>query len=246
MSTALVVGLGHMGSFHRDVLTKHLGYTVTTVDPDPSRGADYATIAEACLPRDYDVAVVAAPAERLVECAFELAGTPLLVEKPFATNVRDATMLAAYLDSRKAPVAVDFTERFNPRLVELREHLQGREIVAARFTRWSVKPSWNVGLDLLVHDIDLAYHLGLVQRLEGFPGITYDTRADAPRNVRRIEVDTADGQMFWANLLDHGKSPLTILWHNFLINHPYTPRPAHAVRALKALAMLPAQAEVPA
>src|SRR6187431_1976015 len=113
---ALVVGRGRMGAFHEKVL-RDLGYDVTTVDPEPARGADFATVEEALPKFDeaswqpttsrFDVAVVAVPPEHLLDTAYRLAGTPkLLIEKPFALNTRNASMLAAYLKASGSAVCV--------------------------------------------------------------------------------------------------------------------------------------------
>lgn len=237
-----------MGGFHRKALSD-LGYEVTTVDPDPMRQAGYRHLRGA-YPRhprqEYDVACVAVPARQLVEVAYELAGVPrLLVEKPFATSEPEAAMLAAYLEASGSKVAVGFVERFNPRLRELRERIEGHEVTGARFTRWSDRPSWDVPLDLLIHDIDLARNLGLGLAHGDVP-VSYDARAEQPRNVRRVEVDlrprrsgedhlALSNRMAWANLLDHGQSPLHALWHAFLTDHAHTPGAGAAVAAHHAL-----------
>ena len=235
---ALVVGLGHMGRFHHKVLSD-LGYHVFSVDPDPGAGADYLSLREARMMREFDVACISCPAERLGDCAFDMAGTPMLVEKPFATNLRDAELLRAYLESKGSAVAVGFVERFNPHVRDLRERLRcSVEIAGAHFTRWSVRSSWDVGLDLLIHDVDLAYCLGVDSAT-----VSYDARADMSLTIRRIEVDVLmmgsvmERETIRADLLAHRQSPLHALWHAFLSGGDY-PRPSDAIRAHGALQAL--------
>lgn len=228
MNTALVVGYGRMGRFHARTL-RDLGYTVITVDPDPTTGADHASIAEATLATkgEFTAAAVATPAEALVETAFQLAGTPMLIEKPYATNMRDGTMLAAYLHQAGAPVCVGFVERFNPRIRELHPGFY----TTAHFTRWNDRPSPDIPTDLLLHDVDLMIHLGI-----SLNQATFDTRDAQPERVRRIVLGNHynDEPTTTVDLMDHDQSPLHALWHAFLSGKP-VPGPRDALRALELL-----------
>jgi predicted dehydrogenase len=250
MKRALVVGLGQMGGFHHNVLQNHLGYTVDTVDIRPEAGARYASVREARLRTRYDVAVAAVPADQLYDSAYDLVGIPhVYVEKPFASTMEHAAMLGAFL-SEHGKVCVGYLERFNPAVQELRRKLHEScvwEVRAMRFVRWSHRPSPNVTTDLLTHDIDLAHYLMGSNRdlWENSAALgnrcTFDTRANAKECVRSIEVDVrvedeyagCELELTWgANLLAHRASPLTILWHNFLLGNQ-VPTPLDAVRALR-------------
>ena len=221
---ALVVGLGRMGSFHRKVLLD-LGYDVTTVDPNRALRADHSTVAAAG--RFYDVAAIACPAENLGEAAIELAGIPMLVEKPFALGPAEGHKLAARLEG--TPVCVGFVERFNPHIRALKSWIAGLDVTQARFVRWSDRPTWDIDLDLRLHDIDLAYHLGVEAVAE------FDTRAESEAKVRRIEIIHRDAhgqpRNLTADFIDHIQSPLHALWHAFLSGHDH-PGPEDALRAL--------------
>lgn len=239
-SRALVVGYGRMGRIHAKVLAD-LGYTITTVDPYAD--ADHPTIADAALGQfdRYDVAAIACPAEHLAEAAFQLAGTPMLVEKPFAPGLQQAAMLAAYLEQAGAPVCVGFTERFNPQVRQLAAIRDRMRPTAVRFVRYSDRPSHDTVTDLLIHDVDLASHLQLWTTAD----VTFDIRADQPEKARRIEIDYQDhagtDQQISVDLMDHQQSPLHALWHTFLTGGGY-PKPSAAVRALE---ILPHVATVP-
>lgn len=239
---ALVVGYGRMGAFHAKVL-RDLGHDVVTVDPDPNRRADFATIAEARptwtferamtepRPEPFAVAAVAVPAQHLLDTAYQLAGTPkLLVEKPFATCTRDASMLAAYLHSCNSDVCVGLVERFNPVVRALKPLLRDgtlRDIRHVKFTRWNDRPSFDLDLDLKLHDVDLSAYLRLSCHLE------FDTRDRARKRVRRIDVTHADG-VYTVDLMAHELSPLHGMWHAFLTDGDY-PRPANVIHAHRLL-----------
>ena len=236
---ALIVGAGKMGSFHARVL-RDLGYTTTTVDPDPAKCADYRTIREALLAYPghllsggFDIAAIACPPEYLLDSAFQLAGMRMLVEKPFATNSRDAAMLGAYLKAAGAPVCVGFVERFNPRFRDL-QALRNRVIIKRlRFTRWNDRPSPDVLTDLRLHDVDLARVLCVGDHIAEF-----DTRAEQSRRVRHIQMTYCDPsagaeqRRCTFDLMEHNQSPLHALWHAFLTGQK-VPTPDDAVRALQ-------------
>jgi predicted dehydrogenase len=230
---ALVVGLGRMGTFHAKVLHE-LGYDITTVDPDPERGADYRTIGQATTMGTaygtHDIAVVAAPIPHLADCAFQLAGIKhLLVEKPFATTAQEASMLHAYLKAQGSSVCVGYVERYNPVIREYAQRIRqmprhGSQL-AVTFTRWTDQPSADTGLDMAVHDIDLAWHLGL-----GCEDLIFDTRADQNQKLRRLRI----GHDTHLDLMAHNGSPLHALWHSFLTGQQH-PGPLDAIRTLQHL-----------
>lgn len=236
---ALVVGLGRMGSFHRRAL-QDLGYDVVSVDPDPTRGAEFSALEEALgAVKRLPIAVVATPIEALVPTAYTLAGTKkLLVEKPFAPTEGEARMLGAYLAEQGSDVAVGFVERYNPCLREFQSPWWPGSSTPrpVRFTRWSDRPSVDPALDLLTHDVDLAFHLGLTKGvIESDPlwNVEFDVRTGQDRKVRLIEVkgdDRLEGSV--VDLMMHDLSPLHAMWHSFLMNRP-VPTPLDAARAIR-------------
>lgn len=190
-----------MGGFHRKVL-RDLGLDVSTVDPDPSAGADWLTVPKHTIP---EVVCVATPMGSLAEQAAEWAGHEgwLLVEKPGATTVQDARALSLALEGQR--VAVGYVERFNPQARRVRAHLQDVVPSFARFTRWNNRPCPDVRLDLMSHDVDLARWLEL-------PCIAMFDCA-APRPTRRREVEVGG---LTVDLTAHDTSPLHAQWHTFL------------------------------
>jgi predicted dehydrogenase len=217
---ALVIGLGRMGRFHSRAL-RDLGFDVSTVDSDPTAGADYLSVPA----RDWDAVCVATPIDTLAEQAAawgEFRGN-LLVEKPFAASVGEAVQLADTLAF--ADVAVGYVERFNPQVRALKAKLEGRVLTTGRFVRWSDRPSCDPDLDLRTHDIDLARFLGV-------PNPSFDVQTEICKR-RTVEVDTL-ATTHRADLMDHDTSPLHAQWHAFLSGQP-TATPEDAVAALSAL-----------
>jgi predicted dehydrogenase len=228
--------MGRMGTFHAKVLHE-LGYDITTVDPDPDKSADHRTIGQATISTamrsgKHDIAVVAAPIPNLAECAFQLAGVKhLLVEKPFATTSQEAAMLSAYLKAAGSNVCVGYVERYNPVIRANADHIRrmprhGKQL-GVTFTRWSDQPSEDVGLDLQVHDLDLAWHLHLSGE-----ALTFETVAQMRDKARRIEIYGGEGGPLRLDLMDHQSSPLHALWHSFLTGQQH-PGPQDATRTLQ-------------
>lgn len=238
---ALVVGLGRMGSFHAKVL-RDLGYDVTTVDPDPARGADLAHVPGR---EHFEVACAAVPIPLLPQVARQVAARVrprhLLVEKPFAPTSAQAVSLAAELRRDVHAVAVGFVERFNPQVRALRDSL-ARDAAAGSparhvlFRRWNDRPSPDVALDLRLHDVDLALWLGVSAVAE------FDTRTTLGARVRSVRATNTDGAREF-DLMDHEVSPLHALWHTFLSGGDY-PTPDDAVHAHRFLDLFHAPQEV--
>lgn len=163
---AVVVGCGHMGSYHVRAL-RRLGVDVVTVDPDPAKGAMYPTL-DAAPPVEY--AVVAAPVEHLADeaRAAMLRDMHVLAEKPFAPDVARGRELCALAAQRGLTLAVGYTERGNPAVRALRDHLYlAGEIESIWIHREGPAPQTPraVVADLAVHDIDVLRFLGLAPRL---------------------------------------------------------------------------------
>ncbi|MHB9004280.1 MAG: Gfo/Idh/MocA family protein, partial [Coriobacteriia bacterium] len=123
MLKAAVVGAGAMGRHHTRILGAmvdvELGYVV---DPDSERAGALAgpvgaqTVGSIQDLPDLDIAVVATPTESHLEIASALmdSGVSVLVEKPLALNVEQATALVARAKDRGVTLAVGHVERFNP------------------------------------------------------------------------------------------------------------------------------------
>lgn len=215
---ALVVGYGRMGAFHKKAL-EDLGFTVTTVDP--AGHADHRTVPY----WTWDAAAVATPVDQLATITRRLllAGTPTLVEKPVARTLLQVKRLRITQLAAGTPCAVGFVERFNPTITALKGE-PSSQVTTATFTRINDRPSWDLDLDLRLHDVDLALYLGLDPA-----HCTFRTQAAADRKVRRI--DTPEHSV---DLTAHTRSPLHHLWRAFMRGDDY-PTLTDAVNAHQAL-----------
>lgn len=156
----MVVGLGVMGVNHTRVLRK-LGAKVYTVDPH-NKHAAYPTITAA---PPADIACIATPPDQLsVNAAVALKlGMDVLVEKPMAVHPEDAHHLASLAEESGLKLRVGYTERFNPALLALKDHLGmvGRvRHIGLRRLGPAARGDTGVALDLASHDLDVLRFLG--------------------------------------------------------------------------------------
>ena len=169
---AVVVGCGHMGGYHVRAVER-LGIDVATVDPDPGTGAAHATLA-AAPPAEF--AIIAAPVPHLAQQARAAlrAGMHVLVEKPFAADVAEGRELCDLAGQRGLTLAVGYTERANPAVRALRDHLHlAGAISGVTIHREGPPPRSprDVIADLAVHDIDVLRFLGFEPSLQSIvPG----------------------------------------------------------------------------
>jgi predicted dehydrogenase len=165
-----VVGAGIMGANHARVLHRLPGAQVTlVVDPDEDCGRALARSVDAewapdagAVPELADAAVVATPTGSHADVGVGLlrAGVDLLVEKPIAVTLADATRLVEAAADGARVLAVGHVERFNPAVLELDRVVD--DLVHLELTRigpFSPRVSTDVVLDLMIHDLDLALTL---------------------------------------------------------------------------------------
>lgn len=164
-----VLGCGHMGRIHVEKLAAHVDLVV--IDP---AGVPEGLPSADEVPQDIDAAIVAVPASEHAQVAIPLLerGVPCLIEKPLASDLRDARRLAAF-----PKCSVNHQERFNPAVLALPDDLQPRYIRVERLAAPSGRGSdVDVVHDLMIHDLDLLLHLagGSVTELRavGVPVIT--------------------------------------------------------------------------
>ena len=238
-----VVGMGNMGQRHARVL-RDLGHEVVTVDTDPARKPDYATLPRA------DTACIATPPSALFEQAAGAIerGMDVLVEKPMALTAGQAKALGARARLKQRRLAVGYTERHNPVITVLAAQLprlgRVRHITIQRLGPAPVHPT-PVWLDLATHDLDVLRFLGFAPQLLHVAGgedhlvSTYQHgRATAtieashlhPAKVRTISVTgtcgmlSADYQAQTLDLFTHDSvsrlpvrqaEPLRLQWDRF-------------------------------
>lgn len=166
-----VVGLGMMGRHHVRLARSTEGTRLVGVhDPmgDPHGVAgdvpNQPTVA-ALIDSGVDAVVVAAPTEDHLPVGLELveAGVHVLIEKPLATDVDEASTLLAAIEKAGVIGAVGHVERFNPAIRALKRRLldlELGELYQLSTSRQGPFPDRirDVGVikDLGTHDVDLA------------------------------------------------------------------------------------------
>lgn len=165
-----VVGAGIMGSNHARVIARLPGAEVAAVvDSDRGRGevlaaahgvrwaGDLGTVA-----RHVDAVVVACPNAFHADVAVQSieAGLAVLVEKPIAETLADADRIVTAADRAGVLAMVGHIERFNPVVIELAELLGSAEhLEIDRVGPFTPRIASGVVNDLMIHDLDLCWHL---------------------------------------------------------------------------------------
>jgi predicted dehydrogenase len=196
-----VIGAGAMGRHHARVYAELEGVELVAVaDPDERRRAD---IAKRTGARAYDhylrlfeqekldavsVAVPTSQHHEAVVCAFEH-GVHVLVEKPIAATVEEATDLIRRREKNGLTLAVGHIERHNPAVIELYRRLGEGElgkVFQVHSRRMSPFPAYvrdvGVTLDLATHEIDI------IRSLVGSPLLRL--YAETSRNVHATQEDS--------------------------------------------------------
>jgi predicted dehydrogenase len=166
-----VVGCGHMGSLHASKLAAIPDVRVASVaDSDAARATALAGRVGARSFVDWrealdrvDAVVVAVPPERHCEIALAALerGLHVLVEKPIAATVEEATRLVEAAERRSVVFQVAHIERFNPAFQSIAARVDRPLFVdAERLAGFQPRAKdVDVVLDLMIHDIDLALTL---------------------------------------------------------------------------------------
>jgi len=162
-----VVGAGRMGKLHARVLSEMDRAELTcvvdineTTARAVARQRDCEALTEAADAVDrVDAAIIAVPTAHHLEAArpFVAAGKPVLIEKPFTSDVAGGRQLIALAEKTGTSVQVGHTERFNPTFLAVRKYaIAPKFIEANRISPFTFR-SADVGvvLDMMIHDIDL-------------------------------------------------------------------------------------------
>ena len=166
-----VVGVGHLGQAHARVLAESPGVElVGVVDTNPDQAAAVADRhgakvfdSHADLAECVDAACIVVPTVHhyMVACDFLKRGIPLLIEKPLAINLEQATELVDLSRTHRAILQVGHIERFNPAYEELRTRTIRPKFVECERHGTFTGRSIDIGcvLDLMIHDLDLLLDL---------------------------------------------------------------------------------------
>jgi len=162
-----VVGVGHLGKHHARLLAAMPGVHLVGVADlvlERAQAAVAGTAAEAMT--DYhallgrvDAVVVAVPtvAHLTVARPFLERGTAVLVEKPMAASVAEATEMLELATRSGATLAVGHTERFNPAMAVALPSLKTPRFIEVH--RMSGFPERSLDIDVIfdvmIHDLDI-------------------------------------------------------------------------------------------
>ena len=187
-----VVGVGHLGQHHARMYRELAGVEFAgAYDSDPKK-SNFKTLE--ALADAVDAVSVATPTDSHLAVAklFLERGKHCLVEKPIATNVRDAETLVALARQHNCVLQVGHVERFNPVMRYLNEVLtEARFIEVHRLSPYPGR-STDIGvvLDLMIHDLDVV--LSLVKA----PLVSVDA---VGINVLSVSEDIANARLKFAN-----------------------------------------------
>ncbi len=166
MIEVALIGLGSMGKNHYRILKSltprvkiaALCDVVKNDDYDEPFFTDVETMLDAVKP---DAAIIVVPTFLHKEVALKCIerGVHVFIEKPAASTIDDARIIAKAVHDKGIKSCVGHVERFNPVVQALKNELEGKEIYTMAITRVGPFPPRiaDVGVltDLSVHDIDL-------------------------------------------------------------------------------------------
>jgi UDP-N-acetylglucosamine 3-dehydrogenase len=174
---AVVIGAGFWGRNHARVLSEIEDcelYAIVDIDLERAERVArrygirrvYRDFREVASREDVDFATVCTPTVTHASIARNLVenGIPVLVEKPLAGSIAEASSVADAVKSSGVPLMVGFIERFNPAVQYVLSALSDKTIgtpltiSARRIGPWPERIG-DVGVvkDVAIHDIDLTY-----------------------------------------------------------------------------------------
>lgn len=198
MTRIAVIGAGSMGRHHARIVAESRDAELVAV-VDPSEAAEdvayrhrtrrIATLDELLADERPEAAIVAVPTRHHADVALRLVeeGIPLLVEKPIAGTLADATALVAAARAAGVPLTVGHVERFNPAVRALQEKME-QEVLGRVFQvhtrRLSPFPArigdTGAAFDLATHDLDIMCELA---------GVPIRVSAEVDRRAHRSHED---------------------------------------------------------
>ena len=162
-----VIGVGHLGRHHARLLASMPGVElVAVVDTAPGRAAEIAAANGTSGLTDWrdvrgrvDAVTIAVPTESHADIAVGCieAGAAVLVEKPLAFSVDEATRIVEAASRRGVVCAAGHSERFNPAVAAALPHIAEPRFVEVH--RLGAFPDRSLDVDvifdLMIHDLDL-------------------------------------------------------------------------------------------
>lgn len=178
MIQAAVIGTGNMGLNHIRVYSEKPDINLVAIcDKDTNKARILAEKYNTRYYSDYqemfskekiDCVSIVVPTFLHYQVAMDVIrlGKHILLEKPIATNKKEAEEIIKYAQKKKVKLMIGHIERFNPAVQRLKDIInQGRlgRIISINIKRVGGLPpqikNANVVLDLGIHDIDIANYL---------------------------------------------------------------------------------------
>jgi predicted dehydrogenase len=159
-----VIGAGHMGRYHAEKFARLPGVELTVVDPDPARAqvSDFRQVLG-----KVQGAVIAVPTNLHHEVARACLenGVHILVEKPLAATLEEADDLVALARQKGLVLQVGHVQRYSNAFQALARRVsKALYIDAERLAGFKQRGAEvDVILDLMIHDLDLAFSLARSQ-----------------------------------------------------------------------------------
>jgi predicted dehydrogenase len=162
-----VIGVGHLGRHHARLLAAMPGVQLVGVADLVKERADAAVAGSAAESLDdyrqligrVDAVVVAVPtnAHLAVARPFLERGTAVLVEKPMAVSVAEASAMLELARTSGAILAVGHTERFNPALAVALPSLKTPRFIEVHRLSGFPERSLDIDVifDVMIHDLDI-------------------------------------------------------------------------------------------
>jgi predicted dehydrogenase len=135
-----VIGVGYMGELHAKVCSE-INYVklLAVTDINEERGKEIAKKYNTKWYRDYndmlkkediDAVIISTPEHLHLDPAIAAAeaGKHMLIEKPLATNVKDAEEIIKYAEKNGVKLMVGFIERFNPIFLTIKQTINDGNI----------------------------------------------------------------------------------------------------------------------
>jgi predicted dehydrogenase len=166
-----VVGVGHIGKNHARLYAETDAAKFAAIyDIDAANAAQVASqfgVQAAASLEEFaeliDAASIATPTSAHFSVAYPLLekGKHLLIEKPIATDAKEASSLAELASQSQLVLQVGHVERFNPVLSALEAHLTHPRFIEAHRLSPFPNRSTDIGvvLDLMIHDLEIILHL---------------------------------------------------------------------------------------
>jgi predicted dehydrogenase len=158
----LVVGRGSAGIRHETAF-RNLGYSVSTVDTDENKNADYLSLGDALDEQDWDYFVIATPpSEHIEEITMIVFGQDspsfILCEKPFC--MPDELIAAEYLDTllgSKHKMLMAYNYRYHPVVNAAKVAFLdlGCDTISLEAVQSRKLPPWGILADHISHDMDI-------------------------------------------------------------------------------------------